>query len=71
MKVVWASSSSQPQDGRGTCAFFFLFGMKKFSFSKEYKLFNLKRNKSSQVAKEEVSESTKVQKIIKKELFLV
>ena len=46
-------------------AFFFLFGMKKFSFSKEYKLFNLKRNKSSQAPEEEVFESSEVQKIIR------
>ena len=39
--------------------------MKKFSFSKEYKLFNLKRNKSSQVAEEEVFESSEAQKIIR------
>jgi ABC-2 type transport system permease protein len=46
-------------------AFFFLFGMKKFSFSKEYKLFNLKRDKSSQAAEEELFESSEVQKIIR------
>ncbi|MEL0338233.1 MAG: hypothetical protein VXA50_07710, partial [bacterium] len=46
-------------------AFFFLFGMKKFSFSKEYKLFNLKRNKSFQASEEEVFESSEVQKIIR------